>query len=139
MLFDTLKTDVQAAVADGSFTLGLQAKASNLAAGSPALISASVSVVESTLIAIVVPPTAVPTGHPTIEASAIPTENFCYSPNVNDDYFITSPPFASPSADPSVGPTEDPTADPTANPSTDPSDDPILSPVMIRVQFLQRI
>jgi hypothetical protein len=115
VLFDTLKTDVQAAVADGSFTLGLQAKASNLAGGSLALISVSVSVVESTLIAIVVPPTAVPTGHPTIEASAVPTENFCYSPNVNDDYFITSPPFASP------------------------SDDPILSPVMIRVQFLQRI
>ena len=64
MLFDTLKTDVQAAVADGSFTLGLQAKASNLAGGSLALISVSVSVVESTLIAIVVPPTAVPTGHP---------------------------------------------------------------------------
>ena len=64
VLFDTLKTDVQAAVADGSFTLGLQAKASNLAGGSLALISVSVSVVESTLIAIMVPPTAVPTGHP---------------------------------------------------------------------------
>jgi len=38
VLFDTLKTDVQAAVADGGFTLGLQAKASNLADGSPALI-----------------------------------------------------------------------------------------------------
>ena len=63
VLFDTLKTDVQAAVADGSFTLGLQAKASNLAGGSLALISVSVSVVESTLIAIGVPPTAVPTGH----------------------------------------------------------------------------
>ena len=60
VLFDTLKTDVQAAVADGSFTLGLQAKAGNLAGGSLALISVSVSVVESTLIAIVVPPTAVP-------------------------------------------------------------------------------
>ena len=66
MLFDTLKTDVQVAVADGGFTLGLQAKASNLADGSPALISASVSVVESTLIAIVVPPTAVPTGDPIV-------------------------------------------------------------------------
>ena len=43
VLFDTLKTDVQAAVADGSFTLGLQAKASNLAGGSLALISVSVS------------------------------------------------------------------------------------------------
>ena len=65
--FDTLRTDVQAVGADSSFTLGLQAKASNLAGGSLALISVSVSVVESTLIAIVVPPTAVPTGHPMIK------------------------------------------------------------------------
>ena len=39
-----LKTDVQAAVADSSFTLGLQAKASNLAGGSPALTSLNYSV-----------------------------------------------------------------------------------------------
>jgi hypothetical protein len=93
-------------------------------------------VVESTFIAIVVPPTAVPAGHPTIEASAVPTENFCYSPNVNDVYFITSPSFVFPSADPTADPTEDPTADlsdypsadPTANPSTDTSDDPSADP-----------
>ena len=100
------------------------------------------SVVEIALIAIVVPPTAVPIGHPTIEASTAPTENFYYSSNVNDDYFITSPPFASPSADPSVGPTEDLTADPTANPDADPTEpsgapsgDPSVDPSADRFQI----
>jgi len=73
-------------------------------------------------------PTAVPIGHPTIEASTAPTVNFYYSSNVNNDYFITSPLFASPSADPNVGSTEDLTADPTANPDADPTVDPSTEP-----------
>ena len=87
VLFDTLKTDVQAAVADGGFTLGLQARASNLADGSPALISASLSVVKSTLTSIVVPPTAVPTGPPMIDdPSAVPTANLSADLTANPSY-----------------------------------------------------
>ena len=79
VLFDTLRTDVQAVGADSSFTLGLQAKAGNLAGGSLALISVSVSVVESTLIAIVVPPTANPSTDPSDDPSADLTANPSYS------------------------------------------------------------
>ena len=77
--------------------------------------------VESTLIAIVVPPTAVPTGHSMCgDPSADPTAN--PSTDTSDD------PSADPTANPGTDLSDNPSADPAATPSTDPSDYPSADP-----------